>query len=68
MKEGKVKWFRDDGIGFIIEKGSPDKPVLVHYSAIAQDKKFKTLRAGQNVRFKTKKILGRDVATYVEPI
>ncbi|MBN2979401.1 cold shock domain-containing protein CspD [Pseudomonas lactucae] len=49
-KIGKVKWFNNaKGYGFIIEDGK-DEDLFAHYSAI-QMEGYKTLKAGQPVRF-----------------
>ncbi len=56
MLNGKVKWFNNaKGYGFILEDGKPEdgKPnedLFAHYSAIQMDG-YKTLKAGQSVRF-----------------
>ena len=48
-KKGKVKWFNEaKGYGFIEQEGGGD--VFAHYSAI-QGEGFKTLAAGQEVKF-----------------
>ena len=53
MKTGKVKWFNNaKGYGFIVaDDGEED--LFVHYSSIMMDG-YKTLRAGQAVKFDTK--------------
>ena len=50
MRTGIVKWFNNaKGYGFILpDEGSSD--VFAHYSAIRMDG-YKTLKAGQTVRF-----------------
>lgn len=49
MKNGTVKWFKNDkGFGFISVEGEDD--VFVHFSAIQGDG-FKTLEEGQRVQF-----------------
>jgi CspA family cold shock protein len=50
MRTGTVKWFNNaKGYGFILpDEGSAD--VFAHYSAILMDG-YKTLKAGQAVRF-----------------
>ena len=50
MRTGIVKWFNNaKGYGFILpDEGSSD--VFAHYSAIRMDG-YKTLKAGQSVRF-----------------
>ncbi len=50
MAIGKVKWFNNaKGYGFILpEQGGED--LFVHYSAIQMDG-YKTLKAGQDVKF-----------------
>ncbi len=50
MRTGIVKWFNNSkGYGFILpDEGSPD--VFAHYSAIRMEG-YKTLKAGQSVRF-----------------
>ena len=51
MKNGTVKWFKEDkGYGFIA--GEDGKDTFVHFSGIAT-KGFKTLEAGQKVTFDT---------------
>lgn len=51
MLNGKVKWFNNaKGYGFILEDGKPDEDLFAHYSAIQMDG-YKTLKAGQPVRF-----------------
>ena len=50
MLNGKVKWFNNaKGYGFIIEDGQTED-LFAHYSAIKMDG-YKTLKAGQPVRF-----------------
>ncbi|MFS0826845.1 cold shock domain-containing protein CspD [Pseudomonas phoenicis] len=50
MATGKVKWFNNEkGYGFINEDGRTED-LFVHYSKIQMDG-FKTLRAGQQVKF-----------------
>src|SRR5690625_8002330 len=46
-----VKWFdAKKGYGFI-EHPDDGGDIFVHYSAIADDKRFKTLKTGQTVEF-----------------
>ena len=50
MLSGKVKWFNNaKGYGFIVADGR-DEDLFAHYSAIQMDG-YKTLKAGQAVRF-----------------
>ena len=50
MVSGKVKWFNNaKGYGFILADGR-DEDLFAHYSAIQMDG-YKTLKAGQPVRF-----------------
>lgn len=50
MLSGKVKWFNNaKGYGFILADGR-DEDLFAHYSAIQMDG-YKTLKAGQSVRF-----------------
>lgn len=50
MLSGKVKWFNNaKGYGFILADGR-DEDLFAHYSAIQMDG-YKTLKAGQPVRF-----------------
>jgi len=47
---GKVKWFNNSkGYGFIVTETSPEE-LFAHYSAIQMDG-YRTLKAGQSVRF-----------------
>ena len=66
--EGKVKWFRDDGTGYIAEKGRPNRTVLVHYSSIQSKKERKDLKKGQRVKYDVVTIMGREVAINVKPL
>ncbi|KPX43525.1 cold shock domain-containing protein CspD [Pseudomonas syringae pv. tagetis] len=51
MIEGKVKWFNNaKGFGFINAEGKSDEDLFAHFSAIEMDG-YKTLKAGQKVRF-----------------
>jgi CspA family cold shock protein len=53
MKMGSVKWFNDSkGFGFILSK-DVDEDIFVHYTEIQQDG-FKTLKAGESVKFELK--------------
>lgn len=55
MKNGKVKWFNNaKGYGFIVADGH-DEDLFAHYSAIQMDG-YRTLRAGQPVRFEIVKV------------
>jgi CspA family cold shock protein len=50
MLSGKVKWFNNaKGYGFIVQDGESED-LFAHYSAISMDG-YKTLKAGQPVRF-----------------
>ena len=50
MLSGKVKWFNNaKGYGFILADGR-DEDLFAHYSAFQMDG-YKTLKAGQPVRF-----------------
>ncbi|HEX2787825.1 MAG TPA: cold shock domain-containing protein [Ignavibacteria bacterium] len=50
MPKGKVKWFdAKKGFGFIV--GEEGKDIFVHYSAIANEKSFKTLEDGSEVEY-----------------
>lgn len=53
MPQGKVKWFNNaKGYGFIIEDGGSED-LFAHFSAV-QMEGYKTLKAGQTVRFEKK--------------
>ncbi len=50
MPRGTVKWFNDQkGFGFISREDGDD--VFVHYSGIAGDEGFRTLKEGEEVEF-----------------
>lgn len=50
MLNGTVKWFNDEkGYGFITADDGTD--VFVHYTAIKEEGKRKTLNEGQHVQF-----------------
>ena len=50
MPMGQVKWFSNNkGFGFLAQEGGDD--VFVHYSAISNQEKYKTLEEGQQVTF-----------------
>lgn len=50
MHQGKVKWFNNaKGYGFIVEDGESED-LFAHFSSIQMDG-YKTLKAGQAVRF-----------------
>jgi cold shock CspA family protein len=71
-KVGYIKWFRGDGTGYIVEDGNPDESIFLDRSAIKGNLKNKNqeveLKKGQKVKFRSKNILGREVAIDVEPI
>jgi len=67
-KAGKVKWFRDDGVGYIIPQEEPESSILVDKSALKSKENLDSLEKGQKVRFKSKNILGREIATDVQPL
>ena len=49
MKQGTVKWFKEEkGFGFIEVEGGKD--IFVHFSSIKKDG-FKTLKEGDKVEF-----------------
>ncbi|MFZ2290289.1 MAG: cold shock domain-containing protein CspD [Halopseudomonas yangmingensis] len=55
MKNGKVKWFNNaKGYGFIVADDQ-NEDLFAHYSAIQMDG-YRTLRAGQPVRFEIVKV------------
>lgn len=62
MKTGIVKWYRDDGAGYIIPDDK-SKNVLVDKSSLNQDE---SLEKGQRVLFTSKNVLGVEIATKVE--
>jgi CspA family cold shock protein len=52
MHTGTVKWFNNaKGYGFILLDGDDSTDVFAHYSAINMDG-YKTLKAGQAVKFR----------------
>lgn len=64
---GKVKWFSaPKGYGFIT--GTDNKDVFVHFSAIQQDKGYKTLDEGQEVEFEITEGVKGDQAANVRKI
>ena len=70
QKFGKVKWFREDGTGYIISDDLPDQSLFVDTSVIARKRGSSEpvgLKKGQKVKFKEKFVLGRKVAVDVEP-
>lgn len=68
MATGKVKWFSDSkGYGFIETNGELEgKDIFVHYSEIAREG-FRTLVAGQEVRFEVLETPKGFQAKNVEP-
>lgn len=63
---GVVRWFDEvKGYGFIVDQDRQD--VFVHYSKVVGDG-FKTLQAGQPVRFKRRVVAERVEAIEVEPL
>ena len=62
-EEGRVKFFLDDrGYGFITTYDSRD--VFFHYSGIAGDDPYKTIKAGTKVRFKERQ--GRETREAID--
>jgi len=50
MLQGTVKWFNDSkGYGFISQDEGDD--IFVHFSAIQDESKFKTLAEGERVEY-----------------
>lgn len=71
IRYGFVKWFRDDGTGYIVDSDNPSNVYLVHYSAIRQssnDVRKVALSPGQKVKFKTSEIIGNELVLDVWPI
>ncbi len=53
MQTGKVKWFNNaKGFGFIVSDADQSEDLFAHYSAIMVDG-YKSLKAGQSVKFET---------------
>lgn len=53
MQTGKVKWFNNaKGFGFIVPDEEYSEDLFAHFSAIKTEG-YKSLRAGQPVRFET---------------
>ena len=49
-ESGTVKWLNNDkGYGFAVNESGED--VFIHYRAIMGDQQYKTLAAGQRVKF-----------------
>jgi CspA family cold shock protein len=64
---GKVKWFSaPKGYGFIT--GDDGKDVFVHFSAIVQDKGYKSLDENQEVEFEVTQGEKGDQATSVRKV
>ena len=69
FKHGHIKWFRSDGVGYIIPIDDPDNSILVDRSSIKhKNSKEMSLDKGQPVKYKSKKILGKEVAVDVQPL
>jgi len=69
-KYGRVHWFSDEGLGYIVEDNKSDSSVLFHYSTVKKLKKdeYIMLKEGQPVKFKSNLFDGREVATEVKRI
>lgn len=67
-KDGIVKWFRGDGTGYIVDPDFPDESIFVDTSAVAKKSQDSALRKGQKVKYKARLLLGRKVATDVQPL
>ncbi len=53
MQTGKVKWFNNaKGFGFIVSDEDQTEDLFAHYSAIMVEG-YKSLKAGQAVKFET---------------
>ncbi|RLR18381.1 cold shock-like protein CspD [Sodalis-like symbiont of Bactericera trigonica] len=67
METGRVKWFNNaKGFGFICpEKGGED--IFAHYAAIQIDG-YRTLKAGQVVRFEVHQGTGENHARLIVPV
>lgn len=62
-RTGKIKWYRDDGTGYLIPDDEPEKTILIHRSSVNGDDS--QLDRGVSVTFTSRDILGREVATNV---
>lgn len=72
LKDGVIKWFREDGTGYIIDLNDKNQSVYVDSSVIDNFftdgfLKAEELKKGLKVKFEDKIILGCRVAINVKP-
>ena len=67
MHQGIVKWFNNSkGYGFVIAENSTEE-LFAHYSSIQMDG-YKSLKAGQAVRFELKEGPKGNNAVNIQPV
>jgi len=67
MLQGTVKWFNNSkGYGFVIAENSTEE-LFAHYSSIQMDG-YKSLKAGQAVRFELKEGPKGNNAVNIQPV
>ena len=69
-QEGKVKWFRHDGTGYVTSLENPEESILFDQSVVKTKHPSEpaALERGQRVKFRSTLVMGRKVATDVQPL